>query len=155
MASVKVTVRDLGWKRILKEIEATKGSHVDVGVLSDAGSYASDDGPVNLADVATFNEFGTTRIPSRPFMAQAFDANLQGLKTFIAERLSDVYQGRNTAAAGLRMIGVWFKGKVQETIAKGEFAENAPSTIAAKGSDKPLIDTGRLRQSIAFQVKMR
>ena len=30
---------------------------------------------------------------------------------------------------------------------------NAPSTIRKKGSDKPLIDTGRLRQSVNYVIK--
>ena len=35
-----------------------------------------------------------------------------------------------------------------------ELAPNAPSTIARKGSDKPLIDTGSLRRSIVAVVRI-
>ena len=31
---------------------------------------------------------------------------------------------------------------------EGDFEPNAPSTIRKKKSDKPLIDTGRMRQSV-------
>ena len=45
------------------------------------------------------------------------------------------------------------KGIVQKTIKEGSFVPNAPSTIRKKGSDKPLIDTGRLRQSVNYHIK--
>lgn len=154
MSPVKVTVRDLGLKRIQKEIEASKKAHVNVGVLSTAGTYATDEGPVNLADVATFNEFGTHSIPARPFMAQAFDKNVAAIKSFVAKRLDDVHSGKGTALGGLKLIGEFFKGKVQETISNGDFEPNAPATLAAKyPKTRPLIDTGRLRGSINYEVK--
>lgn len=152
---MKIIDKDLGWGRIKKELALAKRSHVNVGVLSTAGTYASDDGPVNIADVATFNEFGTSAIPSRPFMAQAFDSNLESIKSFVSARFDELFSGKITTETGLKMIGVFFKGKVQETISKGDFAPNAPSTVAAKGSSHPLIDTGRLRQSINFEVKIK
>lgn len=151
--SVKIIDTDKGWKRISKELKSAKKSYVNIGILSDAPAYATDEGPVNLADIATFNEFGTSRIPERPFMRQAFDANLEGIMAFRAGLLNQVYDGRITTEMGLRKLGVFFKGKVQETIAKGEFAPNAPATLKAKApKTKPLINTGHLRQSIDFEV---
>lgn len=35
----------------------------------------------------------------------------------------------------------------------GEWASNSPATIKKKGSSKPLIDTGRLRGSITYEVE--
>ena len=35
----------------------------------------------------------------------------------------------------------------------GEWAENRPATIKAKGSSSPLIDTGRLRKAITYKVE--
>jgi hypothetical protein len=43
--------------------------------------------------------------------------------------------------------------KRQFTDPDNGWAPNAPSTIAAKGSDKPLIDTGELRRDITYVVK--
>ena len=47
---------------------------------------------------------------------------------------------------------MFVRGLVQETIKEGEFSPNAPSTIKKKGSDKPLIDTGHMRQSVMTVV---
>lgn len=146
---------DRGWKQIRKQLGVAEGKpYVKIGVLSDAGAYA--DGGVNLADVATFNEFGTSSIPSRPFMSQTFDTNQQDIKEFIEKQYSGVLSLKQTISDGLKKIGVWYTGKVKEIFTKGEFAPNSPSTLAAKyPSTRPLIDTGRLRQSIDHEVVMK
>jgi len=52
----------------------------------------------------------------------------------------------------LNRVGVVAVGEVQEQIRRGDYKPNAESTIARKGSDKPLIDKGRLIQSISYEV---
>ena len=41
---------------------------------------------------------------------------------------------------------------MQHQMVEGEFVPNAPSTIRKKGSDKPLIDTGQLRQGVSYKI---
>lgn len=127
-------------------------SFVKIGVLSNAGSYPANQGSMNLAEVATAHEFGTGKIPERPFMRQAFDTGNKKISDFIKNERDKIYQGASTTDESLHKLGVLHQGQVQETIATGEFAPLAPSTIKRKGSSKPLIDTGRLRQSINFEV---
>jgi hypothetical protein len=50
-------------------------------------------------------------------------------------------------------IGMVAVGDVQRRIVQRIPPPNAPSTIAKKGSDVPLIDTGRLRQSVDYTVE--
>ena len=45
-----------------------------------------------------------------------------------------------------------YKRQVQHQMVEGEFVPNAPSTIRKKGSDKPLIDTGQLRQGVSYKI---
>lgn len=42
---------------------------------------------------------------------------------------------------------------IQKEIVNGDFVPNSPETIKRKGSDKPLIDTGRMRQSINYVIQ--
>jgi len=143
--------RDLGWKRIVAELTAVDGKAVKVGVLSDAGSEA---GGQSLASVATYNEFGTSRgIPPRPFMAQTFETRNREISEFIAKQKDAVLDGKATFSGALGKIGEKYKGMIQREIASGGFAANAPATIRQKGSSKPLIDTGRLRQSINWELE--
>lgn len=46
-------------------------------------------------------------------------------------------------------------GLVQEKIESGSYEPNAPSTIRKKKSDKPLIDTGRMRQSVKYVIRKK
>ena len=145
---------DHGWKRIVREVGKMQGSHVKVGVLSDAGTYPTDEGGANYADVATFNEFGTSTIPARPFMAQSFDKNIREINEFIIDRQNAIYDLKEFTEKALDKLGVFFVAKVKDVFTSGDFARNAPATIAAKGSSRPLIDTGRLRASINHKVVM-
>lgn len=46
------------------------------------------------------------------------------------------------------------KENIQDVISdKNLLVPNAPSTIRRKGHDKPLIDTGKLKASINFEVE--
>ena len=50
-------------------------------------------------------------------------------------------------------IGLLYKGLIQRMIGSNMPPGLKPKTIARKGSSKSLIDTGRMRQSIDFEVK--
>ena len=60
-----------------------------------------------------------------------------------------------TAETVLKRVGALGVRLVQEKIVSGSFKPNAPSTIRKKGSDKPLIDTGRMRQSVKYVCQRR
>ena len=107
------------------------------------GQAASDDG-VDMVDIAAFNEVGTSSAPSRPFMRKSVDDNEEKIIAFCQAQLAKLCDGTTTAEKILREIAVFQKGLIQETIAEPK----APSTIRKKKSDKPLIDTGRMRQSV-------
>jgi hypothetical protein len=115
-------------------------------------SSGIEDAGAMLADVALWNEVGTSKMPARPFMASSFENNEKKLKAFCARCLKEVETGA-TAQDVLQKVGVYAKGIIQQEISDGDFAANAPSTVARKGSDKPLIDTGHMRQSVNFEIK--
>ena len=76
------------------------------------------------------------------------DDNEEKIIAFCQAQLAKLCDGTTTAEKILREIAVFQKGLIQETIVEGDFEPNAPSTIRKKKSDKPLIDTGRMRQSV-------
>ena len=125
---------------------------VKVGVL---GSQDSE-----LILIAATNEFGTTiagknnnvTIPERNFIRSTFDENVDKLMK-LAERLYDkILGGKLTPEAALKLWGNFLVGLIQEKIVSLKSPVNAKSTIKKKGSENPLIDTGRLRQSISFEL---
>ena len=139
-------------RRFLAELEKMKRMEVRVGYQA---GEATDDKGVDMCDIAMWNELGTAGthpIPSRPFLRQSVDDNEDQIRAFCARQAVKIARG-GTAEEALKKIGIQMKGIVQKTIRDGHFVPNAPSTIRKKGSDKPLIDTGRLRQSVNYHIK--
>lgn len=138
-------------KRFFAEIEKMKQLEVHVGFQ--AGKATEEDG-VDVANVAMWNELGTSRAPARPFLRMSADENESKIRAMCAQQLRNVTQGGN-AEDSLKQIGVFQKGLIQEKIVTGSFTPNAPATVRKKGSSRPLIDTGRMRQSVNFVVRKK
>lgn len=138
-------------KRFYSQMDELKKLEVRVGYQ--AGDAVSDEG-VDMCDIALWNELGTVGMPSRPFLRKTADEEEGKLANFGAAQVRKIAQG-GTAKDCLQSVGVLAKGLVQEKIESGSFEPNAPSTIRKKSSDKPLIDTGRLRQSVNFIIKKK
>lgn len=145
--SVKIVDDKRAWERLRRELDATGDKEVVVGIQQ--GSV--NDG-LQVAQYATWNEFGTSTIPSRPFMRNYFDSSVDGLTRFTVNGIAKVLTGRSTLnqffnAAGARMVS-----GVKKSINSGGWTPNAPYTIAKKGSSKPLIDTGVMLNSVTFAI---
>jgi len=135
-------------RRFFKELEELAKLEVRVGFQA---GEAEHDG-VDMTDIAMWNELGTRHVPPRPFLRQSVDGNEGKIKKMCEAQMQAIAKG-GTAEEAMNAIGIMQKGLIQETIAKGSFAPNAPSTIKRKGSSKPLIDTGRMRQSVNFVIQ--
>ena len=147
--AVTVTDRDLGYKRIVLDFKQLKGKGVKVGVMGGETNEGT-----AIVDYAVYNEFGTSRIPPRPFMATTADNNREKVLAFAGALVGRMIDGHINSDTVLRNLGEFYQARIQETIrnAKSWAAPNAPSTIAMKGSSSPLIDSGRLLQSIRYEL---
>ena len=161
MAKVKVTVKRTGGKKLQRLLrEAGKGgvSGVKVGFFSDA-KY--EDGPP-VAAVAAWNEFGTKNIPERPFFRNALAESERGVSNILAKGIDTKKMVVDDRLAG--RVGEYVAGQVQESITALKDPPNAPETVARKrkklhgkkgvgGGENPLIDTGFMHDSVAWQVE--
>lgn len=151
-AAAQVIERDLGWKRIRREIHAAGKAGVKIGLL--AGDAEREGGePYDNVDVAIANEFGTDTIPERSFLRSTADAQREQIAAFKAREWDRILRGQSTVREALGRLGAWHRGEVQRTITRLREPPNAPSTIRAKGSDNPLIDTGQMRQAVNYEVE--
>jgi hypothetical protein len=139
-------------KRLKAAIAELKKLEVRVGFQH---GDAADDNGVDIADIAMWNELGTANMPSRPFIRQTAETHESTLNKLCEIQFDSVLHGKATAKDALTKIGVATKGLMQDTIRNGEYVANAESTIKKKGSDKPLIDTGRMRQSVNYTVQKK
>jgi hypothetical protein len=133
----------------LTEIAAkiSRPATLKVGFLSGA-SYP--DG-TSVALVAAVQEFGAPSrgIPSRPFFRNMIAAKSPGWPAAVAVNL----KAKNyDVDATLRIVGTGIKEQLQDSIRTFEGAPLAPATVAAKGFDKALIDTGTMLNSVDFTV---
>jgi hypothetical protein len=168
-----VTDKDLGFDRIMRDLETLgSGADVYVGIRQAKGEKPAGlrkaDGTVTnsdatIAEIATWNEFGVTvetddgdqvKIPERSFLRSTMDENVERYTDLMGRQLGQVIDGEQTPKGAFKILGAAGVRDVQMKIRKGVAPANAPSTIARKGSSKPLIDTGRMRQSIDYQVDM-
>ena len=151
-------------KKFFAEIQKLVELEVQAGFTIDKSGYGESDNSVNaedypegptVAEVAAWNEFGTVHIPPRPFMRQSVDKYESQIKTMCAEQLKAIAEGSANADEALRAIGALQVGLIQHEIGAGGFVENADSTIKQKDSSQPLIDEGRMRQSVLYVVKKK
>ncbi len=144
-------------KKFYKELGKLKQLKVHVGYQSGETAVDENGEPsgADLCEIAVYNELGTATIPSRPFMRDSVDKHADKINAFIKHQKNLFTKGLITAEQMLQSIGVFQKGLVQNEIVDGEFEPNAPSTIKRKGSDRPLIDTGKMRQSVNFVIKKK
>ena len=113
---------------------------------------------INVAQKAAFNEYGSAEhnVPPRPFMKQAMELNRQKLRWLSAGLLSRVQRLLLSPRQALGILGEAHSGQIRSTIqTDGHFARNAPSTIAKKGDDKPLIETSQMMNAITHKVVLK
>jgi len=131
--------------RRLKTLAATK---VKVGFFEE-DKY--DDG-MPVAQVAAYNEFGTRFHPERPFMRETFeDKNTRHtlLKGLMAAARATIHQ-TGSARRLLAVLGKLASEEIKITIANYP-GSNSARTIATKGFDRPLYDTGKMLESVKFK----
>lgn len=106
-----------------------------------------------VAYVATIHEFGTSKIPARPFMRPAvaehgkewIEQLGQGAKTCLTT-------GANPADV-LEAVALGAAGNVAEKIQAVTSPPLSPVTVQRKGFSKPLVDTGQMAQSVTGKVE--
>lgn len=109
----------------------------------------------STALVAAVHEFGSPErgIPERSFLRAGLRASFFAITRLNVDSLRAVANNTMSVDTALARTGAVAAGGVQKYIPEGDFVPNAPSTVKAKGSSKPLIDTGHLRQSITYVVE--
>lgn len=138
-------------ERFLKAMKQVAGVEVRIGFQTGEADHEG----VDLCEIAAYNELGTMHIPSRPFLRDSVDNHMDEISSHIAEWCKKIAGGEMKAHELMTNIGMMQKGLIQEEIVKGSFEPNAPATIRKKGSDKPLIDTGAMRESVNYVIVER
>lgn len=147
MAAITKSSGD-GLEQYLRQVGALDGRGVKVGVQANAGAQ---DG-VSLLDIAIYNELGTADIPARPFIRDFAQKNERVLGLAMDRVATRVEQGV-PIDTGLAQLGEFAQQQQQAHVraSKSWAIPNAPSTVAQKGSDVPLVDHGTLVNAIRWE----
>ncbi len=144
--SIKLIDFQLAQAELRRELEKFRGGKfVTVGIHEDAGNV--EDGSMTQAQNGALQNFGNDKIPPRPWLIPGVQSATQDITDTIA---SGIEKGQ-TLDETLDQIGAFAAGATQQYITDLKTPPNAPSTIAQKGSDNPLIDTGSMRASVTWK----
>lgn len=136
-------------KQLIEQIKASGEKAVYVGFPAEFNEKVEGADNFNLASLAAVLEFGNERIPSRPFLRQTLAENQEKYTALFVK----LFESGVSIEQIYEQIALIAQGDVQQNIVNGKWTANAPSTIKRKKSSKPLIDTGKLRQSVKGIVK--
>lgn len=146
-----MSINQLNDPKLKEALEKKLGGSIDItNPTLEVGFFKNvkypDGKPV--AQVASENEFGTYKIPPRPFFRNAIKKNANKWLQFFKNKAKT-----NTPYVSLGMLGELIRGDIVLSINQTNTPPNSQATIDAKGSSKPLVDTGKMRASVEFQLK--
>lgn len=132
----------------LKEIADKMSGSVDVGFMSGA-RYPTEDN-LYVAQVAFWNEYGTSNSPPRPFMRTTIDnQNGEWADRLGKSAVAYDYDGEKT----LKDVGNLMKEDIQQAINTWTTPANSEYTIQKKGFNSPLRETMHMLRSVDVDYK--
>lgn len=135
---------DRGYKALLATLRSIDGVEITVGIPQDAGE--------DLIVYAAAQEFGTDTIPERSYLRATLAMNSKTYQKLLRRALMKTLRTGTPFVFTARDVAKRMEQDIKTRIYAGIQPPLEPETIAAKGSSTPLIDTGRLVQSITSQV---
>ena len=94
----------------------------------------------------------SVQIPERSFIRSGYDTNKNNMIGKIEPLLEKVISLELSVDAFFNTMGEYIVGLIQDYLTSLKSPPNSPVTIQNKGSSNPLVNTGRLRQSITYKV---
>lgn len=145
-----------GWLKKLAERYRRQSHRLAIGWPRGSGAIgqAYPDG-TQVALVAAVQQYGSDSngIPARPFLTEGVKDATRVTSPIIERLAPKIAQGKIRPEQILEHCGQPAVGAVQERLTDGPWTPNAPATVEAKGSSRPLIDEGQMRQSITYVVR--
>lgn len=155
--SIKTITDDL--PKLEKSLKDLQQRQVLVGVPESTTDDRPPEDKINNAELVYIHTHGSVlrRIPARPIIEAALEDeyNQQKLEPLLGKVLRAALAGNETEIdSAMTSLGMEAQNIVRDwfTNPRNNWAPNSPRTIAKKGSDKPLIDTGDMRKSIIYVI---
>ena len=145
-------IKDFDGKFLDKLKKALTGKRERIVNVGFPASAKEPDG-TSTAFIAAVHEFGSEHVPERSFMRTSLGANRNKRKALNEQNLKKILNGGMSVDAALGQLGLMASSDIKEQIKNGSFAPLKAATIKRKGSSKPLVDTGQMRQSVTYELE--
>jgi hypothetical protein len=155
---------DAVWRAIVAKLTemGKQDLGVRVGVLQSKGGGETYDEGLTLVEIAAIHEFGSEAagVPERSFIRATINQKRTEIIRLQTKLARQIIVGKMEPETALGILGTFVAAEIRRTIVEKrtegpEDQANAPSTIAAKGSTTPLVDTGRLLNAVQWEVVAR
>lgn len=109
----------------------------------------------SILDVAIWNNYGTEDIPRRAFMELAAKMMQPKFKELMKEAVKRINSGEVDLKTVLKAAAQMGEAELRKAIRDGDWPSNSPETIARKGSERPLFDSGDMNKYATSAVRPR
>jgi len=149
----RVRERDNGLREMLRRFRGLSDWRVRVGVQGVQAQAPRGFGMTN-GDLAVIHEFGAPKagIPARPFVRPPLDTKEAHWRGRLASALEAAVKSGGDPKQALHVVGEELRAEMVDRVKAGIPPPLQEATIARKGEDTPLIDTGVLIGSISVVV---
>lgn len=163
----RVRVKDRGWNAMKDQLRGLSRLSITVGVHGQDGAR-QEGGPNNVV-IAGVHEFGSLRVPARPFIRPTFDANAEKYAKQLRGAVVRALRQGGQLRQLLALVAMGVTKDIQQTIRRqgmppGSFAPLSRRTLARRRRRRrnntrfnghlALIDTGQLINSIQWVMNV-
>lgn len=142
-------------------VQALVGVQVLVGVPAENADRRDDEEPISNAALAYVHNTGSPaqNIPQREFMRSGIESEQQRIENYMGQGAKHGMRGdKNAMLRSLHAAGSMARDGMRRKLDAGPFKPLAPGTLAARKrrgrtGEKPLQDTGQLRNSLNYVVR--
>lgn len=145
-----------GWNRLKRKLTSfSEDRSIDVGFFSDS-KYGPDNDRLQVAQVAAWNDYGSSTNPPRPFMTVYYMNHVRSVgpemcrKAFLLLLTKNITEVNNYLKTCARDLA----DELQEIILDFP-GDNSLAWIEQKGFNDPLLHTGHMFDSVALKVRKR
>lgn len=135
--------QDKGWNKAKQGIESLNGKKIEVGLLAESGQ--------ENVNKAFWNHYGTSDIPARPFVDAPVNPDSSKTMNKNKRAVKAIHKGESVESA-LQPVQDSTEESIRKKAINMSSPGNAESTIAQKGFDDPLIDSGAMVFSVTSKV---
>lgn len=154
--NAKVSIEDDGTLDRLVTNTKNIGGSVEVGWLGTQNHIGRGGAKnsITMADLAAIHYHGapSKNIPQRDVITPTIEQNESKYLGFIDRSIPSLIDGSMELKTMWQYLGMEGQADLQKQMITAKLAPLSPRTIRRKGSSRPLIDSGQLRQGVTYIV---